>query len=194
MENTSTEIIPKFKCMFRINLMAIVAFALGFLAVSYVLGITIMGVMFFVLLTAVAIINKRLLNTLKNVEQEESDFLQLKAFSNWIKKQMRINEQFGRFLYPITFLALVLGFYFKEKEGLLVGEQLVIKIVSNYPETTLLFGVPLVGIVIVFTIMALLVYYAPKIYQFDMKLVYSDLFTQHKKLLQEMEASEKNKT
>jgi hypothetical protein len=61
----SIHIIDKFKRMFRINLIAIVAFSFIFLIITYFNGMLITGIIFFVVLTVLVIINKRLLNGLE---------------------------------------------------------------------------------------------------------------------------------
>ena len=54
----SIHIIDKFKRMFKINLIAIVAFSFIFLIVSFFIGIPITGIIFFVTLTVLVVINK----------------------------------------------------------------------------------------------------------------------------------------
>jgi len=61
----SIHIIDKFKRMFKINLIAIVAFSFFILIVSFFVGIPLMGSIFFVALTVLVIINKRLFNDLE---------------------------------------------------------------------------------------------------------------------------------
>ena len=53
----SIHIIDKFKRMFKINLIAIVAFSFIFLIASFFVGIPITGILFFMTLTVLVIIN-----------------------------------------------------------------------------------------------------------------------------------------
>ena len=76
----SIHIIDKFKRMFRINLIAIVAFSFVFLIVTFFSGMLITGIGFFVTLTSLVIINKKLLNGLEKVDKGVSSYQYLKAF------------------------------------------------------------------------------------------------------------------
>jgi len=70
----SIHIIDRFKRMFRINLILIIAFSFLFLFVSYFVGIPIMGTIFFVSLLVLVIINKRLLNSLEHIDKGENSY------------------------------------------------------------------------------------------------------------------------
>ena len=131
----SIHIIDKFKRMFKINLIAIVAFSFAFLVVSFIIGIPITGIIFFVTLSVLVVINKRLLNDLEKIDIGISSYQYLKAFNQWINKQVSINKRFSRFLYPIIFMSLVLGFWFKDAEGMPLGERLVNEILVGFPDT-----------------------------------------------------------
>lgn len=184
----SIHIIDKFKRMFRINLIAIVAFSFTFLIVSYFVGIPITGAMFFVTLMVLVIINSRLLNGLEKIDQGVSSYEYLKAFNQWIKKQVAVNKRISTFLYPIIFLSLVLGFWFKDAEDIPLGERLVDKILSNFPDTILIFGIPLIGIVIVVLFLGLLAFCGGRIYQWDVNLIYGNVFKKLDELLTDIES------
>lgn len=184
----SIHIIDKFKRMFRINLIAIVAFSFTFLIVSYFVGIPITGAMFFVTLMVLVIINGRLLNGLEKIDQGVSSYEYLKAFNQWIKKQVAVNKRISTFLYPIIFLSLVLGFWFKDAEDIPLGERLVDKILSNFPDTILIFGIPLIGIVIAVLFLGLLAFCGGRIYQWDVNLIYGSVFKKLDELLTDIES------
>jgi hypothetical protein len=174
--------------MFKINLIAIVAFSFAFLVVSFIIGIPITGVIFFVTLSVLVFINKRLLNDLEKIDIGISSYQYLKAFNQWINKQVSINKRFSRFLYPIIFMSLVLGFWFKDAEGMPLGERLVNEILVGFPDTYLLFGIPLIGIVIVAVIIGLLVLVGGRIYKWDLNLVYGRLFKKLEELMTDIES------
>ena len=94
----SIHLIDKFKRMFKINLIAIVAFSFAFLVISFFVGIPIMGIIFFVTLSVLVYINKKLLNDLEKIDLGESSYKYLKVFNQWIKKQVTINKKISRFL------------------------------------------------------------------------------------------------
>ena len=184
----SIQIIDKFKRMFKINLIAIVAFSFAFLVVSFIIGIQITGIIFFVTLSVLVFINKRLLNDLEKIDIGISSYKYLKAFNQWINKQVSINKRFSRFLYPIIFMSLVLGFWFKDAEGMPLGERLVNEILVGFPDTYLIFGIPLIGIVIVAVILVLLFLVGGRIYKWDLNIVYGRLFKKLEELITDIES------
>lgn len=184
----SIHIIDKFKRMFRINLIAIVAFSFIFLIVSHFVGIPVTGVLFFVTLMVLVIINKRLLNSLEKIDKGESSYEYLKAFSGWIKEQVAVNRRISTFLYPIFLMSLILGFWFKDVKGIPLGERLVDKILLNYPDTYLIFGIPLTGIIIIVLLLGLLAFSGSRIYQWDLNLIYGKVLKKLDELLTDIES------
>ncbi len=183
----SIHVIDKFKRMFKINLIAIVAFSFAFLIVSYFVGIPITGVIFFVTLTVLVIINKRLLEGLEKIEKGVSSYQYLKSFNEWIKQQVSVNERFATFLYPIIFLSMIIGFWFKDAEGIPLGERLVGEVISGFPDIYMVQGVPLIAIVFVIFIVALLAFFGGRIYQWDLNIVYGRVFKKLEELLADIE-------
>lgn len=184
----SIHIIDKFKRMFKINLIAIVAFSFAFLVASFFIGIPITGVIFFVTLSVLVIINKKLLNDLEKLDMGESSYQYLKVFNQWIKKQVAINKRISKFLYPIIFISMILGFWFKDAEGMPLGERLVDEILYGFPDTYLIFGIPLIGIVIVVLILVLLAFFGGRIYKWDLNLVYGRVFKKLEELMTDIES------
>ncbi|PQB07322.1 hypothetical protein BST83_09245 [Polaribacter filamentus] len=184
----SIHIIDKFKRMFKINLIAIVAFSFVFLVVSFFVGIPITGVIFFVTLSVLVIINKRLLIDLDKIDMGVSSYQYLKAFNQWIIKQVDINKKISRFLYPIIFISMLLGFWFKDAEGVPLGERLVSEILFGFPDTYLIFGVPVIGIVIALVIIGLLALFGARIYKWDLNIVYGRVFKKLKELMTDIES------
>ena len=184
----SIHIIDKFKRMFRINLIAIVAFSFVFLIVSFIVGIPITGIIFFVTLSVLVFINNKLLNDLEKMDLGISSYQYLKTFNQWINKQVALNKKFSRFLYPMIFISMVLGFWFKDAEGMPLGERLVDEILIGFPDTYLLFGIPLIGIVIVSIILVLLAYFGGRIYKWDLNLVYGRVFKKLEELMTDIES------
>jgi len=184
----SIHIIDKFKRMFRINLIAIVAFSFVFLMVSFFVGIPITGIIFFVMLTIHVIINKKLLNGLEKIDKGVNSYEYLKAFNQWIKKQVSVNRRMSAFLYPIIFVSLILGFWFKDAKGMPLGERLVHKILISFPDIYLIFGIPLIGIVIVVLILGLLAFFGGSIYQWDLNLIYGRVFKKLEELMADIES------
>ena len=183
----SIHIIDKFKRMFKINLIAIVAFSFVFLTVSFVVGIPITGIIFFVTLSALVIINKKVLSDLDKIDMGVSSYQYLKAFNQWVKMQVAINKKMSRFLYPIIFMSMILGFWFKDAEGIPLGERLVNEILYGFPDIYLIFGIPLIGIVILVLILGLLIFFGVRIYKWDLNIVYGSVFKKLEELITDIE-------
>lgn len=183
----SIHIIEKFKRMFRINLIAIVVFSLSFLIVSFFIGIPIMGLIFFITLMILVSINKKLLNSLESIDTGENSYQYLKSFNQWIKKQVAVNMKISSFLYPIIFSSFILGFWFKDAEGIPLGKKLVGEILVGFPDTKLLFGIPLVGISIAVLIIVFLAIFGGRIYKWDLNIVYGRVFKKLEELVADIE-------
>jgi len=183
----SIHIIDKFKRMFRINLAAIVIGAFVFLILSWFAGIPVMGAIFFVTLAVLVIINKRLLNGLEKIDKGVTSYEYLKAFNQWIKKQVAVNKKISSFVYPIIFMSLVLGFWFKDAEGILLGERLVDKLLLKFPDTPLMLGIPVTGIIGLVLVTGLLAFFGGKIYQWDLNLVYGKVLKKLDELLADLD-------
>ncbi|MBE0663490.1 MAG: hypothetical protein IH597_13615 [Bacteroidales bacterium] len=184
----SIHIIDKFKRMFRINLIAIVAFSFAFLIVSWLLHIQVMGVLFFVTLMVLVFINKRLLNDLEKINQGQNSYQYLKNFSHWIKKQIAINKRIATFIYPVFFMSFILGFWFNNVKDVYLGERIVRELLHVYPGTYLIYGVPLVGIIIAILIMAALAYYGARIYLWDLNVIFGNVLKKLDELLTDLES------
>jgi len=187
----SIHIIDKFKRMFKINLIAIVAFSFVFLIVSYFVGIPITGAIFFVTLTVLVIINKRLLDGLEKIDKGVSSYQYLKAFNQWIQQQVSINKRFSTFLYPIIFLSMIIGFWYKNAEGIPLGERLVSEVLYGFPDIYLIQGIPLIAIIVIILIVGLLAIFGGRIYQWDLNLVYGRVFKKLEELMADIEELKK---
>lgn len=186
-DQKSIHIIDRFKRMFKINLIAIVAFSFIFLTVSFFVGIPITGVVFFVTLSVLVMINKKLLNGLEKIDMGTSSYQYLKAFNQWKEKQIAINKRMSRFLYPIICMSIIVGFWFKDAEGIPLGERLVSEILIGFPNMYLIYGIPLIGIVITLFILALLAFFGGRIYKWDLNIVYGSVFKKLEELMSDIE-------
>jgi len=183
----SIHIIEKFKRMFKINLIAIVAFSFIFLIITFFIGIPLTGIIFFLTLIALVIINKRLLKGLERIDKGVNSYEYLKGFNQWIHMQVSINKRMSTFLYPIMFLSFMIGFWFKDAEGIYLGVRLVNKIQLSYPDMYMINGVPLIGIAIALLVLGLLAFFGGKIYLWDLNIVYGRVFKKLDELLLDLE-------
>ncbi len=184
----SIHIIDKFKRMFKINLIAIVAFSFLFLIVSYFAGIPFMGAIFFITLMVLVLINKQLLNGLEHIDKGANSYEYLKSFNQWIQMQVAINKRFSKFLYPIIFMSFIVGFWFKDAKGVFLGERLMKKVLIHFPDMYLIYGIPLIGIIILFIILTVLALFGGRIYLWDLNLIYGNVFKKLEELLADLES------
>jgi len=183
----SKHIVDKFKRMFEINLIAILIFSVVLLPVSFLFGMAYMGVPMFLLLNAVAVVNKRLSNGLKKIDKSVSSYQYLKAFDDWMKEQISINTKMSAFNYPWVFLSMLAGFWFFEIDGRILGDALMNKILTHYPETYLVGGIPLIGIIGVMLVVVLLAFFGGRLYKFELKLIYGNVMNRLQEMLADME-------
>ncbi len=183
----SKHIVEKFKRMFEINLIALVAFALVLLPLSYSAGIIYMGLPIFLLLIAVVVVNIRLLKGLLKIDKSASSYQYLKVFDAWMQKQMSINAKMSAFNYPWIFLSLLVGFWFFEIDGRMLGDALMNKILTHYPQTYLVSGLPLIGIIGVMLAVGLLAFFGGRLYLFEIRLIYGNVINRLKEMLADME-------
>ena len=184
----SIHIIDKFKKMFKINLIAIIIFSFIFLILSYFIGIPIMGIIFFVTLNVLVYINKPLLKDLENIEKGENSYQYLKAFNQWLQKLFTINKRISTFLYPIIFMSFLLGFWFKDAKGIFLGDRILNKIYVEFPNTIIIFGLPLIGVFMIVLILGLLSFFGARIYQWDFNIVYGRILKKLEELMSDIES------
>ena len=187
----SIDIFDKFKRMFKINLIATVVFAFVFLIVSFFNGIPLTGAIFFVTLIVLVIINKRLLDGLEKIDKGVSSYEYLKAFNNWIKKQVAINKRMSTFLYPIFFMSIVIGFWFNDAEGIPLGERLVGEVLYGFPDIYLIQGIPLIVIIVILLIVGLLAFFGGRIYLWDLNIIYGRVLKKLEELMADIEELKK---
>lgn len=82
---------------------------------------------------------------------------------------------------------MIIGFWFKDAEGIPLGERLVGEVISGFPDIYMVQGVPLIAIVFVIFIVALLAFFGGRIYQWDLNIVYGRVFKKLEELLADIE-------
>ncbi len=119
----SIHIVDKFKSMYRINLIAIIAFSSIFLVVSFFTELAYMGILMFLLFNTVVIVNRKFKRRLEKIDKSQNSYQYLSSFNMWIQEMVRVNTKLSRYLYPYVFLSLILGFWFGGFGGNIPGEE-----------------------------------------------------------------------
>lgn len=187
----SIHIIDKFKRMFKINLIAIVFFAFAMLVVTTFNGLPIIGISWFLILMALVVVNKKLTNSLEKLDYHKNSYEYLKSFNKWLQEQLAINRKMARLYYPLFFLSIIVGFWFVDAEGVVLGERLVGEVLYGFPDIYLVNGIPLIGIALVLGIVGLLMLFGGRIYNFDVKIVYGRIFKKIEELMSDLEELKK---
>jgi len=177
----SIHIIDKFKRMFRINLNALIIFSFVLLPVSFFASIPVMGILMFILLNVLVIVNKRLLKGLDKIDKNVSSYEYLKSFDTWMQNQILINMKMSRFIYPYIFIALVSGFWFSNP-----FRETLNRIFGDY-QPYLIYGMPVFWLLAILLIVIFLAIVGGRIYKWDLNLVYGRILNKLNELITDME-------
>jgi len=184
----SIDIVDKFRRMYKMNIIAIIVFALILLPVSTTIAkMPYTGLPMFVLFMFVAFFAVKFKMELDKIDKSLNSYQYLQSFKNWIKAVIEFNTKLSRYLYPYVFLSLFAGFWFGGFGQEIPGVELVKNLQSKYPDMLMLFGLPFYGILGFVFIIALLAYFGGKIGKWDFNLVYGRIVRRLDILLKDME-------
>ena len=85
-------------------------------------------------------------------------------------------------------MSIVIGFWFKNAEGIPLGERLVGEVLYGFPDIYLIQGIPLIAIIVIIIIIGLLAFFGGRIYQWDLNLVYGRVFKKLEELMADIES------
>ncbi|SDZ98391.1 hypothetical protein SAMN05443667_101510 [Flavobacterium gillisiae] len=168
----SIDIVDKFKRMYKINRVAILVFAFLILPISFIVKIPYMGIGMFIVFTLAAIIANKFAKKLDELNKTVSSFQYLISFDNWVKEMIAVNTTLSRYFYPYIFIVMVTGFWFGSIGGDTPGNQFVENLISEFPNSYLVFGFPLLLVIAAFAIIVILAFFGGKIGKWDLNLVY----------------------
>jgi hypothetical protein len=177
----SIHTIDKFKRMFKINLNALVIFSIVVLIASFFVKIPVMGVLMFILLNVIVIVNKNLFKDLNTIDKNVSSYQYLKSFDSWMKSQIAVNYKMSRYIYPYIFIAMVSGFGFSSH-----FRETLNRILGSY-QPYMVFGVPVFWVITMIIITILLAIFGGRIYKWDLNLVYGRILKKLDELIADME-------
>jgi hypothetical protein len=183
----SIDIVSKFKKMYKINVIGIVLFSFVVLPMSYFSNIPYMGIMMFFLFNLIIIVNRKTIFKLNKIDNSLNSYEYLLSFKNWTDELIAVNTKFSRFLYPYVFLALFFGFWCGSLGGDVPGDIAVKGFVSEFPNTPLIFGFPLVFLAIMLFVMLFLALVGGRIGKWDFNLGYGRIMRRLKTMIKDME-------
>lgn len=183
----SIHFIDKYKRLFKTNLNAIAIGSIVVLGASFFLGIPIMGVGLFLVSAGVYVVNRRLSKDLGRIDENVNSYQYLKSFRFWLDEQISINTKMARIYYPLIFLSMVLGFWFSSKNGQQLNETVMNELMVKYPDLTVVFGMPLIGLMVLVLILVVLAILGGKLYYWDLNIVYGRVIRKLDELISDME-------
>ena len=172
--------------MYKINRIAILAFAFIILPISFLVKIPYMGIGMFFLFIVISAIAQKFSKRLDTLDKTQNSYQYLISFDNWVKEMAATNTTLSRFLYPYVFIIMVAGFWFGSIGGDIPGNKFVNFILLKFPDTYLVFGFPLILIVAALTVNSLLAYFGAQIGDFDLKLGYGRILKKLDGILADM--------
>jgi len=183
----SIDIVEKFKRMYRLNLYAILVFAVIVLFASFVTGISYMGIAMFILFNVIVVVNLKFKKKLYEIDKTQNSYDYLTSFNMWMKEILMVNEKLGKFVYPYVFLSLVVGFWLGSIGGDIPSDELVSMVINEFPNTQLIFGIPIIVIGAVIIVMIIISFFGARIGKWDFNIIYGRILKKLESLLAEME-------
>ncbi len=183
----SIDITAKFKRMYTINRIAIIAFAIIIIPVTYVAKMLPMGIPMAALFIFISIIGHKYSKQLNAINKNTNSYEYLSHFNSWIKNMISVNSKLSTFMYPYVFLAVVFGFWFNTPKETTLGELFVTGLVQEFPNVYLVYGFPIFLLIPLFLALGVLAYFGGRIGKWDINLVYGRILRKIDGLLVEME-------
>lgn len=82
---------------------------------------------------------------------------------------------------------MVLGFWFSSKNGQQLNETVMNELMMKYPDLTVVFGMPLIGLMVLVLILVVLAILGGKLYYWDLNIVYGRVIRKLDELISDME-------
>ena len=184
----SIHLLDKFETMYKWNLILLVIFSIVVLIISIPIGMKYMGIPMFFIFNILVLISKKHFDSLKSIDKNQSSYQYLKEYDSWLNKKITSIGNVYTVVYPMIFLSMIFGFWFLDvgDKGFL-GQIVTTWIMEEFPNTTLVGGVPLYGIIVVIILTGLISFFSKKLYLLDLKVVYGNLMEKLAELLSDME-------
>lgn len=183
----SIDIVDKFKRMYKMNIIALIAFTAVFLPMSFVVKIPYMGILLSVVFLGTAFWGSKFKRKLDSINKNANSYQYLSSFDNWTKEMMAFNAKISRFSFSYIFLSMLAGFWFGSIGGDVPGQNLVNELMRMHPDMPMVFGVPLYGFLGVLLIVTLTTVLGPRIGKLDLNIVYGPILKRLDRLMTEME-------
>lgn len=182
----SKHIVDKFKTVGRRNLYGIIIGAFVILVGSFFAEVPLIGAFIFLILIWLVLVGRRQAKTLEKIDNSTSSYRYLKSFDEWLKASISEYGKIYKFVYPMLFLAFILGVFYSNLYENSAGEN-PISIIMNDPDTLLVYGIPVYWVMGIFVFLGIVSYFSGLIYKFDLATVYGRIFKKLDEILADME-------
>ncbi|WP_203257593.1 hypothetical protein [Hyunsoonleella ulvae] len=172
---------------FKINVQLIFIASLVILGISFLIGLPIMGVSMFLIFNLMVVVDKILLKKQKRLEKGVNCYEHLTLFLEWMDLKTKWNIYVARIMYPVMLISMFLGYWFLEVNGITIGNRLTQRLLQVYPEMNFVFGVPFLGLLGLLIIASISVFFAEKLYKWDLNMGYGTLLRKLEEIKSEME-------
>ena len=183
----SIDIVDKFKRMYKLNRIGIAIFAIIIIPLSYGTRMISMGILMSILFTVVFFIAQKYSKQLDQINKNTSSYEYLSSFNTWVKDMVALNSKLSTFMYPYIFLAMILGFWFIDIDGTILGDRFINGFVSEFPTTYLINGFPILLLIPFFIALGVIAFFGSKIGKWDINLVYGKILNRLENTLSDME-------
>jgi len=144
----SIHTIAKYKRMFRINIKAIVIGAILLVPLSWLVKMPYLGIMMSIMLAPLAYVNWQKLKELEQIKEQSTSYEYLLQMKQWIESKTASNIKMSRIIYPYIVLTMAVSFWMMDINGLRLGQLATDAFLEFFPNSILLAGIPLIGIVL----------------------------------------------
>ena len=183
----SIDIVEKFKRMYKVNIIALMAFALLMLLIAIPSEMPYMAIPMFFLFCGIVTIALKFKKKLENLDKSQNSYEYLKSFDDWTKDMISVNTRLSRFMYPYIFLIMIAGFWFGDFGGDIPGNIMLNEYLLNNPETLTVIGLPVFWLAGLLFSLGVISYFGAAIGNFDLNIVYGRILKKLNGLLLDME-------
>ena len=179
----SMHVVDRFKRTGKRNLYGIAIGAVVVLLYTIWVKVPWVGVFIALLLAHLIRIGRKQATELAQIQYGVSSYVYLHAFDQWLKKSIEEYRQVYRYVYPLLFLAIILGLFYAQLPGF---ESIMSRIMSD-PDTYLVMGLPIYWIMAMAAFVILAFFLSGALYKFDLYAIYGSIFKKLEELLADME-------
>jgi hypothetical protein len=184
-ETKSINTIDKFRSMYHKNywfLWLILAVNLigGYTMVNIYLGVYMAG-----LFVPILLLSKKQIKLMDSIDPNESSYLYLKTFDSWLQKMINDFRLVYQFFYPLYFVGMVwfLALMDTNEDGEYISG---VNRILDSEQVFKIGGVPVIWVSSILLLTGIIAYFSPKIYMFDIRLVYGRLMDRLDVMMKEM--------